>query len=179
MYVVHQFCFVIPMCSILKLVSVLLSKESTLKGSKMSHILRIAEAQNYRCCYCGHPMLRHQHIDGKSTPRNAMTKDHVEPRAYGGETNTNNLVAACCQCNCLRGEIEAVAFYNLMQKWFKRDASLLIRWHQLSQQELFELKVQCIQVHERQLKGLAVKYIEYAFRHVVFTHQRRRQLAHT
>jgi hypothetical protein len=142
----------------------------------MSYILRIAEAQNHRCCYCGHRMIRHTHYNGVPTPRDALIKDHLEPRTYGGPTEINNIIAACCQCNNLRGEMEALAFHNLMQKWFKRDATLRGRWHMVTREELYTLKLQCIKVHERQLNGLARKYIEYAFRHVIFSYQRRTQL---
>lgn len=61
--------------------------------------------------------------------------------------------------------MDAHAFYNLMQKWFKRDSALHERWHRISREELAALKIQCIRVHERQLCGLAKRYVEMAFRH--------------
>lgn len=103
----------------------------------MSYIHIISESQNHRCCYCGHKMIRHQHINGVPTPRNALTKDHLEPRTYGGPTQIENIIAACCQCNNLRGEMEAIAFYNLTQKWFRRNKKLWDRWHLVSREELF------------------------------------------
>lgn len=133
------------------------------------HIFELSEPQNHRCCYCGHAMIKHIHVDGVPTPRNAMTKDHFEPRVYGGGTFRSNLIAACCQCNNLRGEMEAEAFYNLMQKRFKRDESLWQHWHSISRRELHELKQHCRNVHERQLFGLAKRHIEHAFRHWDFT----------
>lgn len=140
----------------------------------MVDIIRLSEPQNHRCCYCSHIMIRHVHIDGLPTPRDAMTKDHYEARTYGGVTTYENMVAACCQCNNLRGEMEAEAFYNLMQKWFKRDDTLHARWHTLSREELYELKQQCLSTHERQLSGLARHYVEFAFRLIQFMESRRR-----
>ncbi len=139
------------------------------------HIERIARKQYYRCYYCDHPMIRHRHIEGQATPRDAMTKDHYIPRAWGGPTVPKNIVAACCQCNTLRGDMDAEAFYNLMQKWFKRRPYLWVRWHQLSEEELYLLKLHCIQVHERQLRGKARRHIEFAYRHIsfVFRYQHR------
>jgi 5-methylcytosine-specific restriction endonuclease McrA len=102
-----------------------------------------------------------------------MTKDHFEPRVYGGPTVFENMIAACCQCNNLRGELDAFAFYNLMCKWLKRDPTLWERWYSLTRSELRTLKEQCHTVHERQLNGLAFRHIEYAFRHFHFTKRER------
>ncbi len=134
----------------------------------MVDIIALSEPQNHRCCYCGHAMIRHKHIDGAPMPRNAATKDHLEPRFYGGVTTTENLIAACYQCNSLRGELEALAFFNLQQKWFKRDESLRPRWHSASREELVEFKIQCQSVHVRQLNGLGRRSLEHAFRHLQF-----------
>lgn len=138
----------------------------------MTYMQRLTESQNHRCCYCGHTMITLKSKEGVPQPRNLLTKDHVEPRTYGGLTNYANLIAACFQCNNLRGEMEAQAFYNLQQKWFKRDGTLNVRWHQISRAELCHLKKQCHLVHERQLRGLAMRNIEYAFRHFTFSCQR-------
>ena len=135
----------------------------------------LSERQNHRCCYCGHVMIYHVHYDGTPTPRNAATKDHFEPRTYGGATNFQNLIVACYQCNHLRGEMEAVAFFNLIQKWFKRDVTLRERWHHVKREELYAFGLHCYDVHKRQLRGRAKRYIEYAFRHYVFIGQRRYQ----
>jgi len=134
----------------------------------MSFIYKLSEPQNHRCCYCGHEMIRHQHVPGKGTPRNAMTKDHFDPRVYGGPTTLENMIAACFQCNNLRGEMEAIAFFNLQQKWFRKDPNLRESWHQISFEELWLLKIKCLQVHERQLKGMAYRHKEHAFRHISF-----------
>lgn len=142
----------------------------------MSYIERIAAAQGHLCFYCGHRMFRHQHIDGEPTPADAITKDHITPRVYGGATTTDNLVAACRLCNNLRGEMDAEAFANLLKKWFKRDPYLWIRWHTISYEEFYELKRQCSIVYARQLCGLARRYIDYAYRHIDFLWRERHRL---
>ncbi len=134
----------------------------------MVDINALSEPQNHRCCYCGHEMIRHVHIDGISMARNAATKDHIEPRCYDGPTTLMNMVAACSLCNNLRGEIEAEAFYNLVQKWFKRDSTLRNRWHNISREEFRALKHRCTLVHARQLHGLGKRHKEFAFRHYDF-----------
>ncbi len=121
-------------------------------------------------------MIRGRQVLGKPYPRNAMTKDHIKPRVYGGFTTPDNLIAACAQCNQLRGEIDAVAFRNLLRKWFKRDPGLQERWHNITQSEFNELKQVTLRAHERQLHGLALRFVEFAFRHTDFSHRERRRL---
>jgi hypothetical protein len=67
--------------------------------SSLCHILpsalrdRLAEQQNWRCCYCGVRM------DGKGDDPDAPTFEHVVPRSIGGANDPSNLVIACRQCN--------------------------------------------------------------------------------
>ncbi len=134
-----------------------------------TYVIRLNEAQNHRCCYCGHRMEHHVQVRGMTVPPNVPTRDHLEPRIYGGKTHEDNLLIACRQCNNLRGEMDAIAFFNLLQKWFKRDPTLHGRWHSLTPDELRMLKVQCYEVHRALLCGRARKYKEFAFRHFEFT----------
>lgn len=60
--------------------------------------LRLAEAQNWRCCYCGVVMS-----DRRKDPK-FMTFEHVIPRSKGGSTQEANLVMACSTCNHARGD---------------------------------------------------------------------------
>jgi 5-methylcytosine-specific restriction endonuclease McrA len=46
------------------------------------------ERDHYTCVYCG---------------KTAVVADHVIPRALGGQTTLENLVAACWHCNSVRG----------------------------------------------------------------------------
>lgn len=139
----------------------------------MNTIARLTEAQNHRCAYCGHHMITYRTAYYQAVPRNLRTKDHVEPRSYGGPTVRDNLIAACLQCNNLRGNIDAVAFFNILRKRFKRDPTLRARWHELSRAELREITEHCQAVHERQLYGLARRSVEYAFRHYALMQVRR------
>lgn len=59
---------------------------------------RLAEAQNWRCCYCGVRMMGVTNDD----PTFA-TFEHVVPRSRGGTNLMANLVVACRQCNHERG----------------------------------------------------------------------------
>lgn len=142
----------------------------------MSYIRQLLMLQNHICFYCENIMVPHAYASGVSLPRNAPTKDHLEPRTYAGPTTPKNLVMACSQCNGLRGEIDAMTFVNLMLKWFKRDPTLRARWHTISREELRGFKQQCLRVYARQLNGQAVRYRDRAFRHSEFTHRWRHAL---
>jgi len=58
---------------------------------------RLAEAQNWRCCYCGVRM------GGGTYEPTAATFEHVVPRSRGGTNLVTNLVVACRRCNGERG----------------------------------------------------------------------------
>lgn len=63
---------------------------------------RLAEAQNWRCCYCGIRM------DGNENEPNAPTLEHVNPIYYGGSGSVENLVVACRDCN---GRVDNTPFH--------------------------------------------------------------------
>lgn len=58
---------------------------------------RLAEAQNWRCCYCGVPMVCEPNADAQATI------EHVVPRSLGGPDHPDNYVIACKRCNQARG----------------------------------------------------------------------------
>lgn len=58
---------------------------------------RLAEAQNWRCCYCGARMCQGGETDLRAT------FEHVIPRCDGGSNRKSNLVIACMGCNRKRG----------------------------------------------------------------------------
>lgn len=66
--------------------------------------VRLAEAQNWKCCYCGevtwHPLMREQ---GPKLDHLRMTVEHVVTRSNGGSNEQDNAVMACSGCNNLRG----------------------------------------------------------------------------
>lgn len=55
--------------------------------------VRLSEAQNHRCCYCGVQL-----VFGGTSPQ-SWTFEHVRPRAHGGKTSFGNCVIACRACN--------------------------------------------------------------------------------
>ena len=58
---------------------------------------RAAEAQNWRCCYCGI-----QCTIERERPHSS-TLEHVTPLSKGGTDDPDNLVMACGKCNLSRG----------------------------------------------------------------------------
>ncbi len=62
---------------------------------------RLAEAQNWRCCYCGIRM------EGFGDDLNAPTFEHVIPLRDGGSNrHSENIVIACRTCNGTRANKE-------------------------------------------------------------------------
>lgn len=51
------------------------------------------------CGYCGRTLRQGE-----------MTRDHVVPRARGGETKTSNLLCCCRECNQLKADLDLEAF---------------------------------------------------------------------
>ncbi len=129
----------------------------------MANIKRLSEGQNHRCCYCGHPVIFPKEINHHSKKRMA-TRDHVLAQARGGK-NEDNLVIACLLCNNLRGDMDAIAFFNFMQKFFQRNPKIHENWHDVEQDIIDELRIKLLHVHESQLRGLGKHYIEFAFVH--------------
>lgn len=139
----------------------------------MVKILDLSEAQNHRCCYCGHHMIRHVHFDYFPTPPNAATKDHVKPRVYGGETTWENMVAACYQCNTLRGEVPAETFYTILQRIFRDEPELWESWHDLDRVSVYRVKLRCVRTEVTRLSGIGRRHIPVAWQHVDFVNRYR------
>ncbi len=59
---------------------------------------RLAEAQNWRCCYCGVDLSPDQ-----PGPTRA-TCEHLIPESHGGYDTASNLVVACEACNRVRAD---------------------------------------------------------------------------
>ena len=53
----------------------------------------------YRCVYCG-----------EAFPPQALSVDHVQPRARGGDNSGGNLVSACGACNTRKGHRRLAEF---------------------------------------------------------------------
>lgn len=135
----------------------------------MKPIEILSERQNHRCCYCGHAM---EIISTPLSvvPRQAATKEHVIPKSYNGLGLLDNLVAACRLCNELRGNMDAVAFYNLQQKWFRRDETLRPRWHAITMAEYHHFKLRCLETQYRHLEGLSRHCRISRYRFVMFSY---------
>lgn len=58
---------------------------------------RMAEAQNWRCCYCGCRM------EGSGHEPNAPSFEHITPTVLGGTDDDDNIAIACRDCNERRG----------------------------------------------------------------------------
>jgi 5-methylcytosine-specific restriction endonuclease McrA len=71
---------------------------------------RLAEAQNWRCCYCGIRMEENR-LGGPDR----ATLEHVIRKADGGCYEERNLVVACFRCNQAKGhednELEKIWTY--------------------------------------------------------------------
>ena len=74
----------------------------------------IFEAWEYRCAYCG-----------RSNP---STLDHVVPRAKGGPTVRNNLVAACADCNLQKSDSEFCLWHRSQEFWTDERELRLLAW---------------------------------------------------
>ena len=88
--------------------------------SKRSAKLRfrngILDAWHGVCAYCG---------------KAAGTLDHVRPRCKGGQTVTQNLVAACAACNRAKGsEIDWTSWFRGQPFWdAEREADIWLWLH--------------------------------------------------
>jgi 5-methylcytosine-specific restriction endonuclease McrA len=65
---------------------------------------RLAEAQNWRCCWCG------RYVSIFRSRRNSATIEHVLPKSQGGTDDWENLAMSCAHCNSNRGSKDAETF---------------------------------------------------------------------
>jgi 5-methylcytosine-specific restriction endonuclease McrA len=52
-----------------------------------------------RCFYCDRPLSRTK-----------KTRDHLQPKSRNGSNQPRNIVDACRQCNCLKGQLTLEEF---------------------------------------------------------------------
>ena len=79
--------------------------------------MALAEAQNWRCCYCGGVMER----DGEGPA--LATIEHLILKRGKARRSRENCVAACYGCNSARGDRPCFwAFYRLRQKLLRSGA---------------------------------------------------------
>lgn len=65
---------------------------------------RLAEAQNWRCCWCG------RHVSIFRGRRDSATIEHVLPKSQGGTDDWENLAMSCARCNSDRGSQDMETF---------------------------------------------------------------------
>lgn len=66
------------------------------------------------CAYCG--------------KLNPATLDHVIPRSAGGPTTKNNLIAACGDCNILKGSENWYIWFRSQSFWTEEKETLILHW---------------------------------------------------
>lgn len=78
-----------------------LCAELAYKQAKKVHIRTfLAEAQNWKCCFCGIEMVEYPNQS------NSATIEHVTPASKGGENTPENYAISCHRCNHNRGNLD-------------------------------------------------------------------------
>ncbi len=77
---------------------------------------RLAEAQNWRCCYCGVRMV-HIRTSNGALPNDALTIEHVIPVRDGGDDTWENMAAACYWCNNRRGQYSGEEWVTIVDQY--------------------------------------------------------------
>lgn len=86
--------------------------------TRRNWLLQRYEEQNGLCAYCGDIMVVMTGDEFNARPdlrANRATRDHVTPRALGGPDDLENIVAACWDCNCIKGNIPPRVFVRWIQ----------------------------------------------------------------
>ena len=79
---------------------------------------RLAEEQNYRCCFCQEEMEMVFDYEDRKPPERGVTFEHIIPESQGGATTYQNGLASCSRCNQRRGLTPILSFYEKMQAGF-------------------------------------------------------------
>jgi len=66
----------------------------------------LAEAQNWKCCFCGIEMVEYPN------QKNSATIEHVIPRCKGGLNSPKNYAISCNRCNNNRGDLDWQVFMD-------------------------------------------------------------------
>jgi len=77
---------------------------------------QILLAWDHRCAYCGVELS------------NRPTIDHVVPKACGGLTVPNNLVACCMACNASKGHQPWLQWYRQQPFWSALGEWAITQW---------------------------------------------------
>lgn len=114
-------------------------------GIPTATVHRLAEAQNWRCCWCGFRMLPRYPgqddvvaligTDGKAWHRKRLvemrtvTAEHVVPRCDGGTDASANLVAACRFCNEFRSNHSVEVATQRIGRMLRRETHPFQAWN--------------------------------------------------
>lgn len=82
------------------------AKLAYITAKKVYKRTRLAEAQSWRCCWCGCATVP------EPNKRNSVTVEHILPRSMGGSNDMDNLAAACARCNQKRGTKDIAEFLD-------------------------------------------------------------------
>lgn len=85
---VHSVTFEYKVPSVIRFLQKIVGRKKFPKFSRDN----IYERDKGKCQYCGHKVLRHE-----------FSYEHVIPRSQGGQTNWENIVVACTDCNQKKG----------------------------------------------------------------------------
>lgn len=89
------------------------------KASKYAKKLELFTRFNFTCHYCNTKFPTDHPIGEMLTYKengNHLTADHIVLKSLGGRSYPSNLVAACYECNNLRGDMEYDQFRQMMEK---------------------------------------------------------------
>jgi 5-methylcytosine-specific restriction endonuclease McrA len=106
----------VPMPAVVRLTRRTKYVEPTIRFSRGNLLLR----DGYTCQYCGAVL-----------PGPALTFDHVVPRAQGGRTTWENIVACCRPCNALKGNRTPEQAGMVLEREPKRPKALAFKLKQL------------------------------------------------
>jgi 5-methylcytosine-specific restriction endonuclease McrA len=67
-----------------------------------------------KCFYCDQPVR--MWWNGRATPRDGATIDHIIPKSRRGILAEGNVVLACFACNTARGDIPAVDYLFMARR---------------------------------------------------------------
>jgi hypothetical protein len=128
--------------------------------ARRRRLWRISEQQNHRCCYCSlltwmfdglnseDRKYKADRLPGMSDKRQA-TVDHFIPASKGGSEHPLNTVMACFRCNFMRGAMDALEFWEIMN-----DREKYIAWRRERQR----VKVVKVRSEKRLLKERQFAY---------------------
>ena len=127
-------------------------------------VQQLSQQQDNKCVFCDCTMQYHNG-EAHLHPR-AMTKEHIVPKAHGGNNEESNLVASCCRCNSLRGTIHYDLFVLIVRKLHK-DADFQKYWH-----AKHPFIVKCLRIA---VKLEVMHAYAYVCRHTAFTFLEKRK----